>query len=400
MMASSSAMFVDGSFPLSKLACLNASINANGWLSLSLQKDISDTSVRYVYFSGKQMKELIQLIPKMDKILQRTSADSRQCIDIGIKSGEKRLIAYTFNKKLFVEVATFSRIKVDNGAPAWKKSKGDDDESSLTKVKNQCITLTIQEWCTLKDKLPAVVQCIASLEMEINGTSGNGVSDEMRYLTVYTWSSANDDGEEEEEGEHFYYIQKQCMKEGAKFQKEKKRRDRVMVRTEEWGIPSIDHIMRAAYVWKARSMMQKSKKRTCSACQNGSYVDEAAPEHLLGCKSPWEDAAEMMYRKIRGEIDLDQLKKLVMCFLAEVGLRQHVPALMHYQLVYDNDLVGHIFTAFDNFDVSVASALTYIRDVKKNDDEEDMVFSDDEDELAPMGLCMEMSQAHHHGPPQ
>jgi hypothetical protein len=377
-----------------------------------LRKDISQHAFKYVYFSGKQIKEIIQLVPKMDKILKRIDAESKQFVEVSTKTGEKRMIAYTFNKKLYVEFATYAKIQLDtmqsqggsSTSTPWKKFKCDD--TPFHKVKNQSLSLTVSEWCMFRDRIPMILNCITSLEMEINGTSpikcgGSGDRNDpnspLQNINNYMWSSTNADGDEEELSPRKYYFEEHCLLEGNQYQKDRNRKDRVIVMTDKIPMPDIDLIMRAAYVLRARDLIRKSRKRSCKACQTGSYVDKNTPEHEVGCRSPWQPLAEGIFKKVRDDIDLEGVKKMVMCFLNEVGGHSLMCDVQEFEHTYDGALLEAIFCEKDDFEVDLIHAIKFSRKMQMRSDgecDDGVMLSDEENDDLPADMCPEMAQTY------
>jgi hypothetical protein len=394
----------DGTFPLSKLTCVNVNINNFGFLSISLRKDTSQHSVKFVFFNVKQMKELIQLIPRMDGILRKTDASNKQCIEVSLKSGEKRMIGFSHNKKLFVEIASYNKTSIDPLAPAApdptriKKAKTDD--TSMTKLKHQCVTLTLSEWFNLRDKAEEVLNCVVSMQMDLNNRNEGlaAIEDSVVSSTVpnFFWSSLDDDGNEDE-GPHPYYIEDHCMRDGQLFQKERKRKERIVIRSEQVTTPSVARVMRACYVHQARDLIEKCKHVNCKGCQEGGYFDENAPEHFIedeGCKANWVKEVDELYAKIRCSIDDQLLKKMALCFFDEIGCIGIAGEIDQYEYTYDGELLDSIYSKTGYFDKSLLESILYAKiEYRKNvPPGEACEFSDDDNDEAPKGLTPETAQ--------
>jgi hypothetical protein len=393
-MASSTAVFnpdSEGTFPLSKIAFFHASLTKMNWITMNIKKEISTFGFRYIFFNSKQIKSVLNLIPKVDAVLRNFNPEKdkdNESIEIPTPKGDKRLIIFSHKRRFFVEVCTFATPQtLESSAtmkPPFKRSKNED--LPMVKVKGQSITLTMNEWCALKEKSAEILVHISNLELGITPSDSEVIARELSsqidtdvegdvvtQVPVFTWRSFNDKSGLFEQSPQAFFVERQCLEEGAGYQALKNRKDKVLIAKKYRLAPTIDCVMRSSYVYRARLLMTKYRKRTCEGCKD-RLVGVNDPKHLVGCKMGWSSNCEDVYKKIRGEIELNHVKRMASCFLQEIMCNHLIYAIDVYEIEYDEELMAAIFNDKDEFEEMISDTMSYI--TAKTNKNDFMDFSD------------------------
>jgi hypothetical protein len=153
----------------------------------------------------------------------------------------------------------------------------------------------MNEWCALKEKAPEILVHVSNLELGITpqdsdpysrDAANNAENDDGEVPTqvpMYTWRSFNDKNCTFEQSPQPYYLEKQCIEDGAAYQALKNRKDKVLIAKKYSKVPDSDLMMRASYVYRARQLMTRYRRGVCDGC-NDRLAGGNDPKHLLGCK--------------------------------------------------------------------------------------------------------------------
>ena len=393
---------VEGFFPLSKISSVNASINSFGWLSLSIRKEINDITQRFVFFSAKQMRDIIQLLPQVDNALSSADPEINDCIEFSTLKGDKRLVIFKHKKRLWVEVCTYTKPqyvektpRMTDYSPCKKMSKKDKGvDRPLAKVKNQSLALNMSEWASFRDKSSDIVNYITDLEMGVTGskresTPSNDGESNPTEITHYSWKAYNEDQEVFEEGAIDYYFESQCLLEGMAHQKERNRRAKAVVVKSIGKIPKVDSIMRSSYISRARQLMQRSRRIDCQACQE-VFVRDCDTAHGVGCKRAWACDAEGVYRNIRSEIDQELIKKTALLFIQSINCTHLTNEIDEYVMEYDEELYSAIFSEHPHYEASITKGIVYTKCNLSKEECDELGFSEQESEDEDQDVTSEM----------
>jgi hypothetical protein len=369
-------------FMLSTLTSLSGKVTELGWISYLLRKDVTADSYKSLYLSGKQLKALLKNIEKIDAVIGTFDGESKQLAEIPLGQGERRVAIFARNKRIWLEVRTYIRDprEVEEGAgPSVKRRKGSAQFTVKSNINS--VSLTMQEWTSLKGKVIEIKSSIASLEVEL--VTGDvqlpksvSLLDEQgdvpATIMVYHWTSYNSANGSVDKSSLQFYIKKHCLEEGQSFQMSKQRTGDSMI--EMWKIPcpDVDVVMRAAYVARARLLMDRVKKASCEACVSGDVdlVNEAKHE----CQRIRGEKLDKMFAQVRSQIEIKSLRRMASAFLHEIEAQCGWSEVADYEFVYNEDLIPPAKDASIPFFESIQAALMYIK--KRQLAEEDDRLSD------------------------
>ena len=119
----------EGTFPLSKIAFFNASLNKLNWINMSLKKEISSFGFRYVFFNTRQLKAILELIPKVDDVLKNTDPETEvESVEIPTAKGDKRIVVFTHKTRFYVEICTFAKPQTKTAVNSAKRPKCEEEQ--------------------------------------------------------------------------------------------------------------------------------------------------------------------------------------------------------------------------------------------------------------------------------
>ena len=360
-----------GYFALSKICSFTVNLTPQGWITMMLKKEVSKLATKQIFFSSKQLRDIMSLIPTVDEAVRERDAEGQEIQEFSTPKGDKRLVLFPLKGRLWVEVCTYST-PVYYSAEGVPNKKVKTNEDEMVKVKNQTFSLNMGEWRALKEKIGDIANYVTDLEMK--GGSDDIASEGSRRAPMWRWRIYDVEAGSVKSSE-YYYIQKQCSDDGESQMLTMGMKGRPTIGKTFVDTPTVDSAIRAAYIMRARELIQKSRRKDCEACLRGVPAEDMS--HHNGCQRLWTDDATSRYQKIKDAIrENDIVNKIVSKFYMLINCKYMLGEVSVHKLLYDKELFDGIFAPVNTYEPALTKAMKFSKNMLAQDEEVDACDSD------------------------